>query len=702
MLVITWTREQDDDRRWVRPLHALNTRQKIVNRTGMDLSSLNQFLKDLPDIRTVPGRRGPDVCSDIVRQLKRQEASPNSRLVVVVLESVRETLKVEGIAPSPTAVFAALSSCLEQSQDAGLSSACCTALLMTMARGVPTAVLRLKSAECVRLIMNHIDTATEAALPCLGVLIGAAGPGSWPAVVPAYRCLLSLVVGDDAKLRKKSHMALIDVFKALSGDEALVGVLQAASEALLEVSGQILAGPQRTAEEAARASNKQRSKAEENIRDAVSRALWLMAVLKNVISLLPELMAQRVCSQVLSLFPLQQILLTTSATEILLALSSTATPSTQEEILKALLSINALWDTNDAALEMSIVRLLENLAIGAGDASYVAHSFHVLVPQLASRIEGVARAAADAMVRLAKEAVTEDTVSSVPVQSNRAAPIVSIVSAVESSFGAQYFDSWELSLNVAQELISSLGRDGSPLASGLIVKIGELCAGVDDVIAASDSSESARIAEVAQNTLGVCIRALGPEVVLEHLPLEIEEALDGDAEGRTWMIPLLKMYMKGGRLAFWLSDIYPLIANIESRCSAAEPDSRLRSTLQALELQLWSTLPSFCNWAEDIPDCFGYVAASRSAVWAAFHPTVSPGYPGDHLRAPPRHLPMTIHFVQFVVEIQTVRCHADSPKLSLPLRQRGKRTALPVMMMAMVATRRSPALVVGFQLMVHH
>ena len=69
----------------------------------MDLSSLNQFLKDLPDIRTVPGRQGPDICSDIVRQLKRQEASPNSRLVVVVLESVRETLKVEGIAPSPTA-----------------------------------------------------------------------------------------------------------------------------------------------------------------------------------------------------------------------------------------------------------------------------------------------------------------------------------------------------------------------------------------------------------------------------------------------------------------------------------------------------------------------------------------------------------------------------------------------------------------------
>ena len=578
----------------------------------MDLSSLNQFLKDLPDIRTLPGRRGPDVCSDIIRQLKRQAATPTSRLVVVVLESVRETLKVEGIAPSPTAVFAALSSCLEQSQDVGLSSACCSALSMTMARGVPTAVLRLKSAECVRIIMKHMDSAAEAAIPCLGVLIGAAGPASWPAVVPSYMCLLSLVVGDDSKLRKKSQTALFDIFKALSSDEALVGVLQAASEALVGAAGQILAAPQRTAEEAARASNKQRSKAEEQIRDAVSRALWLMATLKNVISLVPEPVAQKLCSQVLSLFPLQQILLTTSATEVLLALSSTASPVTQEEILKALLSINALWDTNDAALEMSIVRLLEGLAIGAGNASYVAHSFHVLVPQLASRIEGVARAAADAMVRLAQEAITEDMVVSAPLQGNRAAPVVSIISAVESSFGAQYFDSWELCLNVAQELISSLGRAGSPLASSLIEKIGELCAGVDDVIAASDSAESARIAEVAQNTLGVCIRSLGPEAVLEHLPLEIEEALDGEAEGRTWMIPLLKMYMKGGRLAFWLSDIHPLIANIESRCAAAEPFSRQRSTLQALELQLWSTLPSFCDWAEDIPDCFGYVAASRS------------------------------------------------------------------------------------------
>ncbi len=61
---------------------------------------------------------------------------------------------------------------------------------------------------------------------------------------------------------------------------------------------------------------------------------------------------------------------------------------------------------------------------------------------------------------------------------------------------------------------------------------------------------------------------------------------------------------------------------------------------------------------------------------------------------------MTIHFVQFVVEIQTVRCHADSPKLSLPLRQRGERMALPDITMA--ATVRSPAPGVGYHLLAHY
>ncbi len=594
----------------------------------LDLGNLNTFLEALPDVRTgrdagVPSSStGQDECATLIKNIKRRrEPTQANKLEVIVLESIAQTLKAERIGSTPTAVFAALCSCLQQSDNAGLSAACCSALSTTLSsQRVPLPVLRAKCAECVGLVMRHVDEAPAAVVSCLGVLIAAAGPSSWPALVPTFSYLLSLVVDDDPKLRKRAQAALVEVFEAFSRDEALSGLLQAAGDAVLQVSTPLLAAPEQCAQAAARASNKQRRAAEDSIRTAVTQALRLMAVLKHVLSSLPQQVATRVCSQLLALFPLNQVLLTTAATEVLLSLSSTATAETQESILKALLSLNALWDTNDATLEMSIIRLLETLTVGVERASaatanaargaYVASVFHVLVPQLASRIEGVARGAADAMRAITKEAVTPDVVSATSRQGKRAAPIVSIVSAVESSFGAQYFDSWELCLTVAQELIVCLGRSpaGPSLSAGLIEKIGELCAGVDDIVAASDSIESARIAEVAQNTLGVCIRSLGPEAVLEHLPMEIEEALDGRAEGRTWMIPLLKMYMKGGRMAFWLSDIYPLIASMGARAAAAGAQSKQRSTLYALELQLWSTLPAFASWAEDVPECFGYVS----------------------------------------------------------------------------------------------
>jgi hypothetical protein len=586
---------------------------ETCDQPAMDLSDLRTSLF-LRDIR-VPERvengelsvRGTNVALEIIGKHKRREPSVEDKLVVVVMESVLETLEHEKLEPSATAVFAALCSCLEKSNEASLSSACCHALFATLPR-VPPGILRLKCSECVKVVMKHTNEVAESTIPCLGLLVAASGADDWAAILPAYSFILSLVVIEDPKLRKKSQVALIDIFKAFSREQALVGVLHAAGEALTEFSGLILSGPGKTAQEAARASNKERRKAEDKIRMAVSNALRLMGALKQVICLLPDSVAQKLCSQILSLFHLQQVLLTTSATEILLSLTSVAKPETLDEILKALLSINALWTTEDATLLISIIKLFESLTLNIRNGAYISSVFHLLVPQLASRTEGVARAAANAMIHIAKVGIDEDIISAAPCKESRAAPIMSIISAVESSFGAQYYDSWELCLAVAQELISSIGRGGSTLASGLVKKIGELCAGVDDVIAASDSVESARITDIAQKTLGVCIQSLGPETVFEHLPLEIEEALDGCAEGRTWMIPLLKTYMKGGRLKFWISEIFPLICSLEARASqSADSHSRLKNTLIALELQLWSTLPSFASWADDIPDCFGYV-----------------------------------------------------------------------------------------------
>lgn len=593
----------------------------------MDLSELKKSLL-LDDVRVPPGGEelghleGKNVAVDIIQKHKRSSRE-ESQLLVMVLEAVLETLREASMKPSPTALFASLLSFLGQ-HEGNSNSAVLTATLTAMSiitTRVPSSVLKSKSIECMGCMLRVIendgngDLLGKAAIPCMANVISASGPNDWAAMSPGYMYVLSKLTVDDPKIRKIAQDALVDIlssYKNVGGAGA-----QQAIKAFLELSERILSGPEKTAHEAARASNRERRNAEDNIRAAVSNALNLLSTLRQIIHVLPEGAVQQVCSQILSLYHLRQTLLTGASTDVLLFLCNTTTENISakslEDILKALLSINALWGTNDAMLEMSVIKLMESLVLGIqrqnGKSDYFAAKvLHLLVPQLASHAEGVARATSEAMTGIIRNAVNEEIIlAALSGQGKKKSPIVSMISAVESSFGAQYFASWELCLTVAQELISRLGRNGSVLAAGLIQRIGQLCAGVDDVMAASDEIEVSRITEIAQSTLGVCIRSLGPDVVLENLPLDIEEALDGKAEGRTWLIPLLKLHMRGGEVSFWLTDIYPLIQSIESRRIAMEPSARQYGTLYALELQLWSTLPSFVNWAKDIPQSFRYV-----------------------------------------------------------------------------------------------
>jgi len=328
---------------------------------------------------------------------------------------------------------------------------------------------------------------------------------------------------------------------------------------------------------------------------------------------------QSICSQLLELFPLQQVLLTTSATEILLALCGSSSDhicaASLNDILNALLSSNIIWQSSDATLQMSIIKLLESLTLricsnskDIGKTNALSQVVSQLVPQISSDVEGVARGSANALDSIFQKCLSQGffSKSSHDSSKQKSSQLRQMVAVVESSFGAQYYQSWELSLTIASTLVRKIGRPGAHFAKGLVHKIGELCAGADD-IAAEESGERAHIAHAAQESLGVCLRSLGPEIVLKILPLELEEALDGHCEGRTWLIPLLKMHIRGCRLGFWLSEMYPNACGLEYRRNKVKQigsQSREYNTLYALELQTWSTLPSFCSWAEDISDVF--------------------------------------------------------------------------------------------------
>ena len=253
----------------------------------------------------------------------------------------------------------------------------------------------------------------------------------------------------------------------------------------------------------------------------------------------------------------------------------------------------------------------------AAAAAVLPRIVHALLPQLASHQDGVRRGTAYALRNIINAGLQESEVAAAVTAGGKTGRKLSsvqrVVIAVESSLGPQYRDAWEGSLTIAGELLEKLGRRGAPLSQGLVLRIGQLCAGADDVAAEDDKervAEEAKLTLAAQTALGIALRALGPDVVLSVLPLHLEEGLEGSEEARTWLLPLLRVHVRGARVGYWKSTLLPLARAMGARAAAAGRDAareREAQVCSTLEVQLWSTFPSFCTWAEDAGEVFPYV-----------------------------------------------------------------------------------------------
>lgn len=78
-------------------------------------------------------------------------------------------------------------------------------------------------------------------------------------------------------------------------------------------------------------------------------------------------------------------------------------------------------------------------------------------------------------------------------------------------------------LAVAGELLETLGSAGAPLAEGLLLRLGEMCAGASDAAEEGTDEASDKVSLAAQNALGQGIRSMGPAAVLAVLPLGLVE-----------------------------------------------------------------------------------------------------------------------------------------------------------------------------------
>ncbi|OCL04767.1 NUC173-domain-containing protein, partial [Glonium stellatum] len=158
----------------------------------------------------------------------------------------------------------------------------------------------------------------------------------------------------------------------------------------------------------------------------------------------------------------------------------------------------------------------------------------------------------------------------------------------------KYQAAWMEVFNVLGAMFEALRWRSAPLLSNVVKTIGEL-----------RGNESFAGKKEADGVLAKAIRAMGPDNVLEILPLNLPKPTPGQP-GRVWMLPILRDSVSNTRLAHFRSEMVPLSEVIFQRVlehGNAEKTMEIK-VFETVVHQVWSILPGYCDLPLDLTEAF--------------------------------------------------------------------------------------------------
>ncbi|XP_039024901.1 RRP12-like protein [Hibiscus syriacus] len=99
-----------------------------------------------------------------------------------------------------------------------------------------------------------------------------------------------------------------------------------------------------------------------------------------------------------------------------------------------------------------------------------------------------------------------------------------------------------------------------------------------------------------QSCLGSAVTVIGPERILTLLPITLD--IDGLIYSNIWLVPILKDYVVGASLSYYMEHIVPLAKSFQ-QASCKVKKSVIRQDLQAHAHSLLGLLPAFCHYPID-------------------------------------------------------------------------------------------------------
>uniref|UniRef100_A0A3Q2H6C9 Ribosomal RNA processing 12 homolog n=1 Tax=Equus caballus TaxID=9796 RepID=A0A3Q2H6C9_HORSE len=518
--------------------------------------------------------------------------------ICAVLAAVTEVIRSQGGKETETEYFAALMTTME-AVESPESLAAVAYLLNLVLKRVPSPVLIKKFSDTSKAFMDIMSaqassgstSALRWVLSCLATLLRKQNLEAWsyPVTLQVYHGLLSFTVHAKPKIRKAAQHGVCSVLKGsefMFGEKAPAHHPAAVSTAKFCVQEIEKSGGSKEA----------------------TTTLHMLTLMKDLLPCFPEGLVKSCSETLLRVMTLSHVLVTACAMQAFHSLFH-AKPSlgTLPAELNAQI-ITALYDyvpsENDLQpllawlkvmekAHVNLVRLQRDLGLG-----HLPRFFGTAMTCLLSPHSQVVTAATQSLQEILKECVAPHIADIGSVTSSASGPaqyVAKMFRAVEEGLTYKFHAAWSSVLQLLCVFFEACGRQAHPVMKKCLQSLGDLRL----------SPHFPHTAALDQ-AVGAAVASMGPEVVLEAVPLEIdgsEETLDFP---RSWLLPVIRDHVRETRLGFFTTYFLPLATTLKSRAmDLAQAGSTVESKIyDTLQWQIWTLLPGFCTRPTDVTTAF--------------------------------------------------------------------------------------------------
>ncbi|TKA80295.1 hypothetical protein B0A49_01586 [Cryomyces minteri] len=551
----------------------------------------------------------------LVERLDKIRSSPklqNQQQTAVVLSAVDDTLRSQKSEPTPTAYFAALLSLLSQyiSPAKGIVNKevayAVVYLLDLVTPHVPAPLLRSKFSQILTSLapaLTHQNAEApllRSSIGCLESLLGVQDAQGWTLpqsqISPrrAIAGLLTLAVDHRPKVRKRAQDALTKVLKSPPPSPSLD---HPAADMCAETA---LRSLKEIADAAGKSKKHKLHKGGHQHEPGLIHALQLIKTIATASGGWPSRKIDSLCELLLNISKSSNEYLTMTAFEIFEVIFAGMADEVSSAKLPRLLEVIAELQPsqNDSQLLPPWIAVISrsydvSAQIDPEETFQKLPDLFTMISNfLSSSSHNIRVSASECLISLLFNCIPDSVLLDPSIYDEKV--LEKLAKTISDLLSVKYQAAWMEVFTVIGAMFDSLRWRSAPLLSGVVKTVGNL-----------RGNESFAGKKEADAVLAKAIRAMGPDNVLNILPLNLTKPVAGQP-GRAWLLPIMRDSVSNTRLAHFRTELVPMSESMFQRVlNHGEAERTMEVKIfETIVQQIWACLPGYCDLPLDLVEAF--------------------------------------------------------------------------------------------------